>query len=428
MNMAMTFKTRNLYIKTFKRKEENDGIREKGNYKGPHVSMFDCRLFLSLPIDIRRNVYLFLGDNVQIVRPPPKSSIFSDEIIEYPAVTVTEYDNTLAERYEQHVKIYDYIPNFVSNWCRGFELVKQDPLVADRLKVCMKYEEENWFCMQWILVCGQLEVGIFTQDEQFLQVSYGIKEFCEVVDVPVQRLSLGMNVSEINNIEELCTEIKRHWLFDTVQFVSFVNCWDMEHPNVASIINFMENFNNLRLLKVESQNMFDNLINIQGVRANPGKTIVYNVRQNILELRAYSLRELGYKSLVNLSRWEQLVSLSLIGCEFIDLNKLVFPKRCKILNIQDIKYIVWWNQAEILEVLDRNWLNRTTISKPQSPEQVEKWYSVYIRVVETYYPINCITIQNVKRIKGNIIVPTRLLEDSRIKISNVTKMDEMLMI
>lgn len=174
--------------------------------------------------------------------------------------------------------------------------------------------------------------------------------------------------------------------------------------------------------------MFDNLINTQGVRANPGKTIVYNVRQNILELRAYSLRELGYKSLVNLSRWEQLVSLSLIGCEFIDLNKLVFPKRCKILNIQDIKYIVWWNQAEILEVLDRNWLNHTTISKPQSPEQVEKWYSVYIRVVETYYPINCITIQNVKRIKGNIIVPARLLEDSRIKISNVTKMDEMLMI
>lgn len=39
MNMAMTFKTRNLYIKTFKRKEENDGIREMKLQGSPCVNV-----------------------------------------------------------------------------------------------------------------------------------------------------------------------------------------------------------------------------------------------------------------------------------------------------------------------------------------------------------------------------------------------------
>ncbi|QEU62547.1 Ctf13 [Kluyveromyces lactis] len=389
--------------------------------------MFDTELFLSLPIDIRFTVYFFLGDVVQNVRPPAKSDIFNDELIAYP--NIREFNQSLVDKYSKHIGIYDYIPNFIPNWCRDFDLLRHDIILADRLQVGLQYEEQ-WFSVQWIVVSGELEIGIFTADEQFLQVSYTINEYCRVLSITQQDLRLGINVSDINDVNELCKEIQHRWLFDTVSYISFINCWDLDHENVVSIISYMESFNNLHMLRIESKNMFNNLINTQGVRENPGKTIIYNVRQNIFQLELYTLRNLGYKSVVDLQKWEQLQCLSISGCEFIDLNNLILPQHCKMLILTEVKYVIWWDLSHLLKRIRPQWIIDDQVKKPTKKDEAEEseWYNLYLEVVQTYQPLNFIEMHNTKRVKGNLILPARLVTESRIKISNGTKVDSVLLI
>ncbi|CDO96044.1 unnamed protein product [Kluyveromyces dobzhanskii CBS 2104] len=405
----------------------------KDKKSNAHGGMFDTELFLSLSINIRYHVYFFLGDTVQKVRPPAKSDIFNNTVVNYPKVE--EYDSSLAEKYSKHVSVYDYIPNFISNWCCVYNLLRHDKIIADRLRVSFLYEEQ-WFSVQWILVSGQLEIGIFTADEQFLQLSYTSEEYCRILHIAKHELRIGINVSDINDIDELCKEIRSQWLFETVSYISFVNCWDMNHKNVLSIISYLESFNNLTMLRVESKNMFHNLINTQGVRENPGKTIVYNVRQNVLELQLYTLRDVGYKAVVDLNRWEHLRCLLISGCEFIDLNSFSLPPHCKILKLRDVKYVVWWDQSSLLKQVNTQWISNGEIKRPtigndsgkEKEEEESQWFKLYVQVIQTYQPLNCIELYNIRRVKGNLILLKRLVMESRIKMPKETKLDSILLI
>lgn len=390
--------------------------------------MFDTSLFLSLPIDIRQLVYEQLEDVIQTIRPPVKSEIFGP----LPHYTTIDYDESVKKKYLHYIGIYDYIPNFIEHWCHDFEVLKYDSVTLDRLKLSIQYDEAR-FCMEWILVNDQLELGIFTADEQFLQLSYSARDYFELIHPDqlndVCDLKFGINVSELNCVTRLCKKIQSEWLLDTVSFVSFVNCWDLDSPNVSGIISSMEMFSNVRMLKVESQTMFEKLINFHGVRENPGRTITYNVRQHITELRLFNIREMGYKTIIDLSKWEQLVILDVNGCDLIDLNKFLMPKTCKRLRFQNVKYLIWWDQSEAGNLINIEWIKEGRLDKSKIHEQEEDlWAKVYSKAISSFGSINYLELKNIRRIKGILILPNRLISEERIKILGKTKTDAVIII
>lgn len=389
--------------------------------------MFDTSLFLSLPIDIRYAVYVYLKDEIQRVKPPVKAEVFG-KLPHCDKVECTEAIKTITNRYSKYIQIYDYIPNFVQNWCRDFELLKFDPITLDRLRTDIQYNNQL-FRTEWIFSQNGIELGIYNQDGQYLQLSYSLKQYLDLIYDEEEGFSFGINVCATNDVLKICEELKSRWLFDTVTYVSFLNCWDFESKNVQDIISSLEAFTNLRAIAVEGQDMFENLINVHGFRDNPGKTIGYNVRQRTLELQLLNVRSLGYKKFTELTRWESLMRVVVDGCELIDLNHLILPLSCKALILKNIKYIIWWDQSKTYQSIKSEWIANGALDKSKLDADDEaKWASISIDVADSFGPITFLKLENVRRIKGKLLIPRKLWNDERIKIPSKCKTDYILLV
>lgn len=419
----------------------------------------DVGLFLALPIDIRRQVYYHLDGNFSCVTPAPIEQLYSNQFIELAshAEECTSRQRYLKRRFYEvfspYLSIFDYSPSLIGKWLEYSLWLRYDSIVLDCMRLNHAYGGSLIGRVDWIYLDGRLRLAYFKNC--MLVVWYMPREYArwivreeseeeELESIDFFRLNLEYCNPE--SLKKIFKSMHNNDLFLLVSEVfleqeeetgspAAVNAdvdeitYPIEDLKVIELLAHMESMKNLNKVSVRGDHLFEALINFHGYRDNPGKTINYMVKRRIMRLELCQLTDPAKSRLADLTRWENLRELRLVNLDVIDLNKLVLPALCKILILERISELIWWDlESKLSSLIDgctiNQRLNETTQlkllnGKTIDPNNLGPCQSI---VWQAFKHLNFLKLQNVTTVRGaRIVIPNALFYGRRVLIFPTTR-------
>ncbi|QLQ78146.1 hypothetical protein HG537_0A03930 [Torulaspora globosa] len=419
----------------------------------------DVGLFLALPVDIRVRVYYHLDGNFNSVTPDPIEQLYCDKIIKL-APQAQEDRNSgqkllrkkLYGIFARYLNIFDYSPLLIDRWLEYALWLRYDSIVLDCMRLNHAYGGALIGQMDWIYLDGRLRLGYFKNC--MLVVWYTLREYArwiireETQEEDLDGISffrLNVEYSSLDLLKRIFNSMRNNDLFlllsevfleedgetDLPALVDDDNdqiAYPIEDLKVIELLGKIELMKNLNKISVRGDRLFEALINFHGVRDNPGRTISYMVRKRIMRLELWQLNEPARSGLADFTKWENLRELRFVNINTIDLNKLVIPNVCKMILLDRVSEVVWWdletkissviegstitrklNGTTKLRFLDRNSLKSDNLGQCQSI------------VWQAFKHLNFLKLQNVTKVRGGkIVIPCALYNNKRILVFPTT--------
>ncbi|QLG72620.1 hypothetical protein HG535_0D03280 [Zygotorulaspora mrakii] len=417
----------------------------------------DIRLFLQLPVDIRCLVYFQLDGEFTLAGPQCIEKLYAAETVQVLTGLYkrTKYQKLIHKElyhwFSQYLDIFEYSPALIDKWLEYSLWLRYDGIVLDSLRLNHVYGGELLGQIDCVELGNKLRLAYFK--DSMIQLWYTYREYVRWIanigtemDIDYVRVNLENYTSA--KLDTLLHDLKQN------EMLPFINCilledekeddlsmkyhqdldedspYQLTDVSVISIIKNMESMKNLIEIGVRGYHLYETLINMHGVRDNPGKTINYIVRSRIKKINLTQIPKLG---LCDLTRWENLRELTLINVQEINLNMLVIPSKCQVLNVRKVNTLNWWLlldaiEARIQENHFQKWKNDspygyTTLKRinNSSIDDLDKIEECKTLVFNALGSLNLIRIQDVQQIKGNkIVVPSNLYDNKRILLHGTT--------
>lgn len=415
--------------------------------------------FLQLPVDIRHKVYYHLNGQLTQLRPSSQYELFTEPPSACSQTTaaldrgqkrmIRRLKKRLLSKFSQYIDVYSHSPNFVETWLRYSVWLRYDCITLDYLRLNHSFEGflER---MYWIPIAGSLQLALFGP-RGLLQVWYTPQEFQQWVIGQSDNPELSLAYTDINLeavpydcLTQLYHLLASQGLQDYVNGIRFQqdeDTRDLSNPSVTCTISRLESFRNLQKLEVVGTGLFENIANFHGLRSNPGRTINYIVKKRVRDLTVERCPTVGFDSIADFTRWENLVVLNITHCQMLDLNRVLLPKHCQRLILSNINELTWWNQHE-LKGLAKDLIITRRESRNEKSDGVDhhggdppcSYPARQINVVDTtreanrdlllkckalvldaYGSLNYIQLKDIVSIKGEIFVPSSLYYNKRLE-------------
>lgn len=419
----------------------------------------DVGLFLALPVDIRACVYYHLDGNFSCVVPEPIEQLYSDQVIRL--APEEDEDNgrgqnllkkRLYEVFARYLNIFDYSPSLINRWLEYSLWLRYDSIVLDCMRLNHGYGGALIGQVDWIYLDGRLRLAYFKNC--MLMVWYTLREYAgwiigeETDEEELDGISffrLNLECSNLDLLKRIFKSMRNSDLFLLLSEVFLEEDGQTDLPAVADddadqtaypiedlrvieLLGKMELMKNLNKISVRGDRLFEALVNFHGVRDNPGRTISYMVKKRIMRLELWQLNEPARSGLADFTRWENLRELRFVNINVIDLNKLVLPSRCKIILLEGVSEVVWWDlESKISSLIEGSTtttrLNGTTKLRfldrnSLKPENLGLCQSI---VWQAFKHLNFLKLQNVTTVRGGkIVIPCALYNNRRILLFPTT--------
>ncbi|CCE64149.1 hypothetical protein TPHA_0G03080 [Tetrapisispora phaffii CBS 4417] len=456
----------------------------------------DVCKFLDLPIDIRKNIYLQL--NGMLGNSNFDSNKFSINIQE------TRTENTIPvskkaksnrkTRIQTYYKIFEPIfamlnhSNLFEKWLYHAIWLRYDSIMLDCMRINHFYGGQVLGSLDWIQLDGKLRLAYF--DEHYvLQVWYTFKEYnkwivrgSSAIETESKIDYLRLNIDHLNSMgsvfEKTLDDFGKHDMYLKINEIHFNSDEDenaesdflpnynedsvtdteaentdaldisfknkLNDKNIIAIIQRMENMKNLSKLTITTDRLYQTLVNLQGVRDNPGRIISYMVRKRITEIQINRVKQLSFKSRIgDFGKWENLNRLELNNIQYLDMNLIYFPDSCKELVLKNIRILKWWNAEESLVPIlftesaheqKKIWIKKQNRKKQVKeyrlnehylkPEIIENCKDIVKSMIgrSSTNKLNYISLVSINKTVNNfIIVPSNLYDNNRIQLFNINR-------
>ncbi|SCW04533.1 LAFE_0H15632g1_1 [Lachancea fermentati] len=408
---------------------------------------FDPSIFLSLPLDLRQNVYWHLDGQLTRLQPPSKYELFTSSSVDsYYNSHGKQSKRSLKKKFEEYIQIFDYLPGFVETWLEYSKCLRFDCIVLDYLRVNLELDC-SFTSFEWILLNHECHIAMFSP-KGVLQVWYNAKEYREWVDpsfVPSTKLNAEHLTS--NSLKAIIKELDTREQKDLVKTIVFFQEEDIYvnkslSPIILSILSVMDSLRGLNRIKVMGEHLFGRLVNLQGARDYPGQSISYIVRKRVQIMEVnQGLSVGGGNQVADFSRWENLTKLTISEINDVDLKNVLLPKSCKWIVFRNLRKLGWWDQTNMLHLIDEKWILKSRRDAAKSVQQLGSSYDSQIydenetlRLVDvsladrdillkckailwdTYGSLNYIQLIDVASVEGDIYIPRTLYCNKRMDI------------
>lgn len=413
----------------------------------------DVQLLLELPINIRQLIYNQLDGRFTQVEPRPIEELYSSDSVQ---VVAARYKKSKSQKlihknlyhlFEPYINIFEYSPALICKWLDYSLWLRYDCIVLDCLRLNHSYGGSLIGELDWLRLDKKPRLALFK--DSMLQVWYTYREYIRWVanknpDFRLNYLRINLEYLKYTALDGILKSLRQDGMFDLVNTILFeqdnedatveVHSSEEEVPNqlvdhnVIKVIKHMESMKNLKEIIVRGDSLYGSLVNLHGVRDNPGKTINYIVRNRVMKI---GLRQLSDTGVCDLNRWENLRELSISNVQKMDLNKMKLPGKCQILVIRNVFNLIWWNLLDLIESADQSKFKiKKTINNGYTgvriidydamddPNTIGEFKSL---VWKTLGPLNSIKLQNVHQIQdARVIVPNYLYDNKRLLLLGTT--------
>ena len=366
--------------------------------------------FLTLPIDIRKEVYFHLDGNFCGAHPCSIDILYTSNDVELPGKSGYKRSKKSKKLlkymypvFASYLNIFEYSPPLIEKWLEYAFWLRYDCLVLDCLKVNHLYDGTLIGALEWTYLDNELRLAYFNK-ASMLEVWYTFKEYKKwVIDgaayndhslIKVDNIQIDIDNLTPELLDKCLTLLEQKDLFASIRELKFgqdeevegekdvdasetvsgenfkVNstvtnkkrsaatrsyaddgCVGAKQNQLTSVsvirtVKSMELMKSLRKITVRGEMLYELLINFHGFRDNPGKTISYIVKRRINEIRLSRMDQISRTGLADFTRWDNLQTLVLSRIAYIDLNNIVLPKNFKSLTMKRISKIKWWNIEE----------------------------------------------------------------------------------
>lgn len=418
----------------------------------------DVEVFLSLPIDIRRQVYFHLDGYFCKTAPAPVQELYSNVSVQLKSENerITKKQKLLYKRYHElfspFLNIFEYAPSLYGQWLEYSLWLRYDAIVLDCLRVNLAYGGSLIGHLNWVCLDNRPRLAYFKNC--LLMVWYTLGEYArwivkeEASDEETDSLhffTLSLEYLDLKAVKLLLNSMKcndylillSEVFFDPDEEDDVITKDELEADEVTypmddlkgiEVIKNMEDMKNINKISVRGATLFEALINFHGVRDNPGKTINYMVKKRIMRLDLWQLVNPTKSGIADFTRWENLRDLRLIKIESVDLNRFVLPEQCQVLVLRQITVLKWWNFGKrIVELIGGKskvtQLNsfttlRSLDQRAMAPDEIMQCRAIVWLV---FKHLNLLRLQDVIEVSnGTIVVPNALYQNARIQIFPTT--------
>ena len=190
---------------------------------------------------------------------------------------------------------------------------------------------------------------------------------------------------------------------------------------VSEVIRYLRKMKGLSKLSTRGDLLFDSLINAHGIRDRRNNAINYLVKRKIQELTIMQLTDMTSFGISDFTKWDNLRKLSLVNIGKCDMNMIVLPRSCQLLQIKNVSVLTWFNIGEWdnNEVIQWGLDDNSTESKCHlyHLKQDSQAYLTYrAKLWKSLGSLNGITLSNIGKITNDVFVPRNLYEDLRVKL------------
>ena len=198
---------------------------------------------------------------------------------------------------------------------------------------------------------------------------------------------------------------------------------------VIEVLSALKKMKNINEISVVGDILYDKLINSHGIRDRGNNAINYLIKRKIKEICISNIVDLTKFRFSDLTKWDNLQSLSLKNLQFCDMNMIILPKYCYSLSLKDISSLKWYDVLP--NSSNEKIFEEYTLTTPPSIETNNtREVNYYKRTPETSTnyseklwkclgQLNRVKIQNVSKIDdGRITIPYTLYSENRFILLN----------
>ncbi|KAL3233727.1 Centromere DNA-binding protein complex CBF3 subunit C [Nakaseomyces bracarensis] len=451
--------------------------------------VFNTLKFLDLPYEIRKHVYYHLDGIFTNANPPKVEDLYRSNLIELPEVRKgygskrrKQYFKTLIKRFypifKPYLSIFQYSPLLIETWLDYSQWLRYDAIVLDCLRLNHLYDGTLIGPMDWVILDSKPKLA-YINNLYMLQVWYSFHEYRNLVlqvdkeDILTERIEysrinlenqdfdsvrLLINMLKETNRLKLISEVfigdnkidkdtVHSCIVDQMPIItkkrSRTPDIDIEQPltakkeryhipNNTSVLLLIENFDYMKSLVklgVRGASLFESLVNTHGVRDNPGQTISYITRRQILSILISQIENPSTTGLADFSKWVNLREIIIENCGKVDLNSFVVPPRVVSLIVKHVRNLRWWNFELLNEfskyITAENMMKYKSINRTISRTNIIKRDHISlsaqkimrISIWSKLGSINSICLSDILHIENHaIIIPKSLFDEKRFLI------------
>lgn len=438
----------------------------------------DVVKFLELPVDIRKEVYYHLSYNFGNVNPQASEKLYTSDNVQLVDIKKEKRGNdksvlrVFRSIFKPYFFMFDHTPSILERWVEYSLWLRYDSITLDCLRLNHTYQGELLGPLDWIYLDKKLRISYFDTNGM-LQVWYTSKEFNRWIIngnpysdsndalgyfrfsfeyISAKDIGRSINVfkkkdnfqdisqilfDEEDNEEDDLKLLSNEDEDNTkILYQDKIYKNQLADPTLTDVIKVLDNMKNLRKLYVRNDTLYQTLINLQGARDNPGRTISHTCRKRINEIDIRRVHNITSTKSAVFSKWNNLRKLTLNHIGNIDFNKIILPPSCKELVVNHSTSVKWWDikdqitmlfpkdQRRNLWIAYHNRKNKGPKSRNINYYKLNKGIldpdavlRAKVMMKEKFKPLNYIKLQNIlDMVDSYVIVPSNIFFTNRIKI------------